>query len=216
MGYCNICLDPDAAILCTVIIPWGKYKYLRLPMGIKNSPDIFQQKISDLMEGLHDFMQAYLDDILIITKGSYKDHLQKVAEVLKRLQAAGLQVDLPKSKITVQELENLGHWLTPQGICPMSNKVESIKNLLAPKTVKQVRSFLGMVNYYKDMWRHRSHLLAPLTDLTSNKDGTVGKKRGPIKWEKVQQEAFDKIKQVITDDVMLSFPDFQQAIRNSY
>jgi hypothetical protein len=92
----------------------------------------------------------------------------------------------------------------------MLNKVESIKNLLAPKTVKQVRSFLGMAKYYKDMWRHRSHLLAPLTDLTSNKDGTVGKKRGPIKWEKVHQEAFDKIKQVITNDVMLSFPDFNK------
>jgi hypothetical protein len=57
---------------------------------------------------------------------------------------------------------------------------------------------------------NRSHLLAPLTDLTSNKDGTVGKKRGPIKWEKIHQEAFDKIKQVITDDVMLSFPDFNK------
>jgi hypothetical protein len=85
-----------------------------------------------------------------------------------------------------------------------------IKNLMAPKTVKQVRSFLGMVNYYKDMWRHGSHLLAPLTNLTSNKDGTVGKKRGPIKWEKVHQEAFNKIKQAITDDVMLSFPDFNK------
>jgi hypothetical protein len=151
-----------------------------------------------------------LDDIFVITKGSYEDHLQKVAEVLKHLQAAGLQVNLFKSKIAVLELEYLGYWLTPQGIHPMSNKVESIKNLLAPKTEKQVRSFLGMVNFYKDMWRHRSHLLAPLTDLTSNKDGTVGKKRGPIKWEKVHQEAFDKIKQVITNDVMLSFPDFNK------
>jgi RNase H-like domain found in reverse transcriptase len=60
------------------------------------------------------------------------------------------------------------------------------------------------------MWRHRSHLLAPLTNLTSNKDRTVGKKRGPIKWERVHQEAFDKIKQAITDDVMLSFPDFNK------
>jgi hypothetical protein len=115
MGYNNICLDPNAATLCTLILPWGKYKYLRLPMGIKNSPDIFQQKISDLMEGLEDFIRAYLDDTLIITKGSYKDHIQKVAEVLKRLQAAGLQVNLPKSKIAVQELEYLGYWLTPQG-----------------------------------------------------------------------------------------------------
>jgi hypothetical protein len=56
MGYYNIRLDPNAAALCTLILPWGKYKYLRLPMGIKNSPDIFQQKISDLMEGLEDFI----------------------------------------------------------------------------------------------------------------------------------------------------------------
>jgi hypothetical protein len=60
------------------------------------------------------------------------------------------------------------------------------------------------------VWRHRSHLLAPLTDLTSNKNGTVGKKRGPNKWEKVHQEAFDKIKQVITNYVMLAFPDFNK------
>jgi hypothetical protein len=55
-------------------LPWGKHKYNRLPMGIKNSPDIFQQKISDLMEGLEDFIRAYLDDILIITKGTFSDH----------------------------------------------------------------------------------------------------------------------------------------------
>jgi RNase H-like domain found in reverse transcriptase len=60
------------------------------------------------------------------------------------------------------------------------------------------------------MRRYRSHLLAPLTKLSSNKDGTVGKKRGPIKWEKVHEEAFNKIKQAIMDDVMLSFPDFNK------
>ena len=92
----------------------------------------------------------------------------------------------------------------------MAKKVEAIKNLQAPKTVKQVRSFLGMVSYYKDMWKHRSHLLAPLTDLMANADGKPGKKTGPIKWEKVHQEAFDKIKQAITNDVMLSFPDFNK------
>jgi hypothetical protein len=71
---------------------------LDLYLEIKNSPNIFQQKISILMEGLEDFIQAYLDDILVITKGSYKDHLKKVTEVLKRLQAAGLQVNLvPKN-----------------------------------------------------------------------------------------------------------------------
>jgi hypothetical protein len=86
-----------------LILPLGKCKDLRLPMGIKNRPNIFQQKIRDLMEGLEDFIRAYLDDILIITKGSYKDHLQKVAEVLKRRQAAGLQINLPKSNIAVRK-----------------------------------------------------------------------------------------------------------------
>ena len=90
MGYYNIRLDPTSSSLCTLVLPWGKYKYLRLPMGIKNSPDIFQENISDLMEGLEDFICAYLDNILIITKGSYQDHLDKVSEVLRRLQAAGL------------------------------------------------------------------------------------------------------------------------------
>jgi hypothetical protein len=52
MGYYNIHLDPNVATLCTLILPWGKYKYLRLPMGIKNIPDIFKQKISDLMKVL--------------------------------------------------------------------------------------------------------------------------------------------------------------------
>jgi hypothetical protein len=151
MGYYNIRLDAYSSSLCTLILPWGKYKYKRLPMGIKNSPDIFQEKINNLMEGLEDFVRAYLDDILIITKGSYEDHLEKVSEVLRRLQLAGLQVNLPKSKIAVTELEYLGYWLTPKGIRPMANKVEAIKNLQAPKTVKQVRSFLGMVNYYKNM-----------------------------------------------------------------
>jgi Reverse transcriptase (RNA-dependent DNA polymerase) len=73
-------------------------------MGIKNSLEIFQQKISDLMEGLEDFIRAYLDDILIITRESYEDHLEKVAQVLKCLQTEGLQANLLKSKIAVQEL----------------------------------------------------------------------------------------------------------------
>jgi regulator of RNase E activity RraB len=67
MGYYHINLTPSASKLCTVVFPWGKYEYLRLPMGLCNSPDIFQEKISDLMSGL-EFTQAYLDDLLIISK----------------------------------------------------------------------------------------------------------------------------------------------------
>ena len=104
-------------------------------------------------------------------------------------------------EIAVQQLEYLGYWLPLlKGICPMANEVEAIKNLQAPETVKQLQRFLvGMGIYCKYMWRHRSHLLVPITNLTMNKDGLTGKKRGSIKWEQYHQEAFDKIKYAITD-----------------
>ena len=68
MGYYHIKLTPNASRLCTVVLPRGKYEYLRLPMGLCNSPDIFQEKMSELMVGL-EFARAYLDDLLLITKG---------------------------------------------------------------------------------------------------------------------------------------------------
>ena len=69
-------LDPDMSKICTIIFPWGKYFYQRLPMGIAGSPDIFQAKMSELMAAL-EFVQTYLDDLLCITKGSLDDHLDK-------------------------------------------------------------------------------------------------------------------------------------------
>ena len=69
MGYYTIRLDPDAQRICTIILPWGKYSYMRLPMGISGSPDFFQEKMSDLMRTL-DYVRVYIDDLLIITKGT--------------------------------------------------------------------------------------------------------------------------------------------------
>jgi hypothetical protein len=77
MGYYTIRLDPDASKICTIILPWGKYSYLRLPMGVACSPDIFQAKTSELM-GTLEFIRTYIDDLLCITKGSLDDHLSKL------------------------------------------------------------------------------------------------------------------------------------------
>ena len=74
MGYYHIRLTPPASSICTIILLWGKYEYLRLPMGLCNSPDIFQEKMSDLMGGL-EFTQAYIDDLLILSTGSFSQHL---------------------------------------------------------------------------------------------------------------------------------------------
>jgi hypothetical protein len=84
MGYYTIRLDPDASRICTVIFPWGKHSYKRLPMGIAGSPEIFQSKMLELMEDL-EYVQAYLDDLLCISRSSLEDHLKKLEELLRRL-----------------------------------------------------------------------------------------------------------------------------------
>ena len=82
MGYYHIELSPFSRRLCTIVLPWGKYEYQRLPMGLCNSPDIFQEKMSVLMDGL-EYVRAYIDNLLCISKGTWEDHLQKLEEVLK-------------------------------------------------------------------------------------------------------------------------------------
>jgi hypothetical protein len=81
MGFYTIRLDPNASRICTIIFPWGKHSYKRLPMGIAGSPDIFQSKMLELMEDL-EYVQAYLDDLLCISRNSFEDHLEKFKEVL--------------------------------------------------------------------------------------------------------------------------------------
>ena len=80
-------------------------------MGLCNSPDIFQEKMSSLMDGL-EFVRTYIDDLLVISKGSWEDHLQKLDTVFARLKEAGLKVNAKKSFFGRSELEYLGYWIT--------------------------------------------------------------------------------------------------------
>jgi hypothetical protein len=133
-------------------------------MGIAGSPDIFQGKMSELMESL-EFVRAYYDDLLCISKLSLEDHLDKLEVVLGQLCKAGLKVNAAKSTFCALEIEHLGYVLTRDGIKPQSNKVQAILAIKPPIGVKQLRHFLGMVQYYRDFWARRSNMLAPLTSL---------------------------------------------------
>jgi Reverse transcriptase (RNA-dependent DNA polymerase) len=104
MGYYHIILDKESSYLCTMILPWGKYRYCRLPMGLIGSPDIFQAIINDIMGDLLN-VHAYLDDILVTTTGSFEDHLKHVELVLQRLTDAGFAVILRKSSFAVTEID---------------------------------------------------------------------------------------------------------------
>jgi hypothetical protein len=83
MGYYTIRLNPMAVKMCTIIFPFGKYSYLRLPMGMSGSAGIFQAELIDLMETL-EYVQAYIDDLLCITRETLEDHLDKLKEILRR------------------------------------------------------------------------------------------------------------------------------------
>jgi hypothetical protein len=95
MGHYTIRLDPMASEMCTIISPWGKYSYKRLPMGFGGSVNIFQAQIRDMMASLK-FVQAYMDNLLIITRGILNKHLQKMGTVLTRLHDARLKVNAAK------------------------------------------------------------------------------------------------------------------------
>ncbi len=142
MGYYTIRLDPNASRICTIIFPWGKYSYMRLPMGIASSPDIFQSKMLELMESL-EYVQAYLDDLLCISRSSLEDHLEKLEEVLRHLHDAGLKVNAEKLTFCTLEIEYLGYILTRDGIKPQIFKVQAILAIQPPTNVKQLRHFLG-------------------------------------------------------------------------
>ena len=130
-------------------------------MGLCNSPDIFQEYMGELLGDL-EHVRAYIDDLLIISKGTYEDHLHKLDEVFEQLLKAGVKVNAVKSAFGKTELEYLGYWITREGVQPMPNKVKAIHDIATPTTRRQLRSFIGIINYYRDMWVHRSDLLAPL------------------------------------------------------
>jgi hypothetical protein len=108
MGYYHIELSLDSKWLCTIVLPWGKYEYQKLPMGLSNSPNIFQEKMSTLMGDLK-FIHTYIDDLLITTKSNWHDHLRHLDVVFHWLKEAGLKVNAKKSFFGKDELEYLGY-----------------------------------------------------------------------------------------------------------
>ena len=139
----------------------------------------------------------------MILPSSLKDplnHLQHLENVLERLQRNNLQVNGPKSTFCTTEAEFLGFLLTRKGVKPQLNKVEAVLKLQTPRNIKQVRSFIGMVNYYKDHIPRRSEQLTPLTALT--------KKNARFHWTLQCQNSFDSLRAYLAKRIVLAFPDF--------
>ena len=141
MGYYHIELSPGPKQLCTIVPPWGKYEYQKLPMGVCNSPDIFQENISKLFE-VFDMVHAYIDDVIIIANNNFKGHLKFLDIVLQRLTEVGLKVNAEKSFLGQTKTEYLGFWVRNNGLRPLLSKVEAIKSIDVTTKVRNVRRFL--------------------------------------------------------------------------
>ena len=102
-------------------------------------------------------------------------------------------------------MEYLGLWENRDGVKRMNKKIEAIPNMVPPTSQKKVRQFIGVINYYRNMWPRRSHMLALLTKLTSIKS--------KFKWMEFEQDDFDKIKRIVARDNLLTYPEFNETFK---
>ena len=201
MQYYTFMLEEESTYLCVIVTPWGKYRYLRLPMGLTTSPDWAQAAMEELFQDMLHEIEIFIDDIGIFSN-TWEEHLDTIEKVLNRLQENDFTINPRKCEWAVKETDFLGHWMTPQGLKPWKKKIEPILALKEPETVKQLRSFIGMVNYYRAMWKHCAHIMAPLTALTKHSSGSIKKH-----WTPQHSKAFQQAKAMICQDVLLAYPD---------
>ena len=199
-GFHQIPLTKDASEKCSFAAAFkGKYRFKVMPFGLSNAPNIFQRMAARLIEGIEDHTVAYVDDILIFTKGDLTDHLNKVQELLNRLRKHNLSLKLSKCQWATQEISYLGFKVSIHGVAPDEAKVDAIKHLKIPESTREIRSLIGMVSYYRRFIPRLAELSEPLVAMT--------RKHARFKWTDECQKAFDLIKQQLTVVPLLAYAD---------
>lgn len=202
-AYHHIPVD-EASIPYTAFSTYeGHYEYLKLPFGLCHAPVTFQKYINFLFHGLlNETVLVYLDDIVIYTYDGVEKHLNMLKEVFTRLREANLQLKPEKCSFLMHKVRYLGHILSTSGISPEPNKIQEIKGIPIPKNVKGVRQFLGAVNFYRKFIPDMAKKASPLVKLT--------KKGIPFKITEEVLESFETLKNDLSSDSLLVFPDFSK------
>lgn len=192
-AYQQLMLDEESKQYVTINTHKGLFKYNRLAFGVASSPGIFQRTMDNLLRNLP-HVAVYLDDILV-TGSTEEEHLRNLDQVLRRLSEAGLRLKRRKCVFQAQSVTYLGHRISAQGLSPVEEKVRAVKEAPCPKNVAELRSFLGLVNYYAKFLPDLSTVLSPLYQLL-HKDNSW-------KWQQAQAEAFQQVKRLLHSDRLL-------------
>ncbi|KAL2103518.1 hypothetical protein ACEWY4_000386 [Coilia grayii] len=203
-GYWQVPLAEDSKELTAFRTPFGHYQFTVLPFGLHGAPATFQRLMDRLLRGTEGFAAAYLDDICVYSS-TWEDHLQHLQHVLSLVKEAGLTIHPEKCTLAKEETAYLGYMLGRGVIRPQVGKVEAIKACERPTTKKQVRSFLGLVGWYRRFISNFSERAVPLTELTRKSQPNK------VAWTEECEAAFQGLKDSLCREPVLLSPDFNKT-----
>jgi hypothetical protein len=179
---------------------FGHFEYTVLPMGLCNAPGTFMQLMNQTFADMLDkCVLCFLDDILIFSRTA-EEHAQHLRTVLTRLREQQLYVKMSKCAFMQREVAFLGHRIGADGLRVAPDKISAVQQWPVPKNVSDVRSFLGLANFYRRFVKDYSRIALPLTELT--RESTAA-----WKWGAEQQAAFEALKAALCSPPVLLVPD---------
>ncbi len=203
-GYWQLPLEPTSRPYTAFRTSIGLYQFTVHPFGLHRAPATFQRLMEKVLQGCEEWSAAYLDDV-VIHSNSWQEHLWHLKQTLEKIKKAGLTLNVGKCEWAKQEANYLGYHLGNGQLRPQVNKVEAICQSPRPKTKKEVRSFLGLVGWYRRFVPNFASIAAPLTNLLNK--GVAN----PIPWTEDCEAAFKTLKEKMCSSPVLQSPDFTQS-----